>query len=267
MQKKVRNLYYSLSDSMHSLLGRGNPLLPPPELIESIGGGDFDAIGQEFLGHFTRVGGLRADDRVLDIGSGCGRMAVPLMRYISRRGGYWGFEIMPDCVRWCERHIAPKRSNFHFLHADIFNKLYNPGGRFEAGEYVFPYEDDFFDFVFLTSIFTHMLAADVRHYLAEIARVLKPGGRCMASFFVLNEESRSLMKSGAASINFRFELPGCYTSSEETPEAAIAFDENRLRGTIQSAGLRIVEPLHFGSWCGREEHLTYQDIVLAVKET
>ena len=47
----------------------------------------------------------------------------------------------------------------------------------KASEYTFPYEDGEFDVVVLTSVFTHMLPDDVAHYLDEIARVLKPGGR------------------------------------------------------------------------------------------
>src|SRR3954452_5628933 len=61
--------------------GRADPLVPPRRL--HFGGhaeSDFAATGDEFLGHFTRLGGLRASDRVLDIGCGIGRMARPLTR-------------------------------------------------------------------------------------------------------------------------------------------------------------------------------------------
>jgi protein-L-isoaspartate O-methyltransferase len=50
---------------------------PAPESV-FVGDGDYRAIGAEYLGHFVRLGGLKPSDRVLDIGCGIGRMAVPL---------------------------------------------------------------------------------------------------------------------------------------------------------------------------------------------
>ena len=57
----------------------------------------------------------------------------------------------------------------------------------------FPCADNSFDLVFLTSVFTHMFAGDVENYLSEISRVLKPGGKCLITWFLLDEVSR---KSG-----------------------------------------------------------------------
>jgi ubiquinone/menaquinone biosynthesis C-methylase UbiE len=39
----------------------------------------------------------------------------------------------------------------------------------------------------MKSLFTHIRPAEVENYLREMARVLKPGGRCLAAFFMLNE--------------------------------------------------------------------------------
>ena len=51
-----------------------------------------------------------------------------------------------------------------------------------------------------------MVAEEVEHYLSEIARVLKPGGRCLISFFLLNEESLGLIARGKSTIDLRHEL-------------------------------------------------------------
>ena len=69
---------------------------------------------------------------------------------------------MKSQVDWAQRTITARYPNFTFQNADIFNKWYNPGGAFAASEYRFPYDDESFDFIFLTSVFTHMLAPDVR---------------------------------------------------------------------------------------------------------
>jgi SAM-dependent methyltransferase len=247
-------------------LGAPDPLLPPRELIDLVGGGEFRRIGDAWLDHFTRVGGLQPDHRVLDVGCGCGRMAVPLMKYLSAEGGYWGFDITPSAVRWCQRHIGSKRRNFHFSLADIYNKSYRPEGLIPAIEYRFPYQDGLFDFVFLTSVFTHMQPPELNHYLSEIMRVLKPGARCLLSFFLLNAEVWKLPQASAC-LDFKFKLPDCYAIRDDIPEAAVAFEEDYVRRCLSDRGLRIVEPIHFGSWCGRKQFLAFQDIVVAAKET
>src|SRR5690348_5915887 len=72
--------------------------VPPSELC-FVGDGDFRAIGAEFLKRFVRHGGLAPRDRVLDIGSGIGRMALPLTQYLEN-GTYDGIEIVADGVAW-----------------------------------------------------------------------------------------------------------------------------------------------------------------------
>ncbi len=71
-------------------------------------GGEFRATGEEFLTYFIEIGGLRPSDRVLDVGCGVGRMAVPLTRYLSPEGRYEGFDVMANAVEWCQRHITPR---------------------------------------------------------------------------------------------------------------------------------------------------------------
>ena len=154
-------------------------------------------MGQEFLGYFTGLCELQPSDHVLDVGCGVGRMAIPLVDYLGSGGRYEGFEnVADDGTNWCTENISVRYPNFSFAHADIYNARYNPGGSIQSAEFVFPYEDESFDFAFATSVFTHMLPADVEHYLLEIARVLKPTGRTLTTFFLLNEESLRLMAAG-----------------------------------------------------------------------
>jgi ubiquinone/menaquinone biosynthesis C-methylase UbiE len=260
---KVLRLY--LAERVSSCLGNRNSLRPPQKLIDAIAGGDFEAVGNEFLRHFVEIGGLKPDHRVLDIGCGCGRMAVPLMKYLSEKGSYEGFDIVGVAVDWCQRHIAAQDSRFRFQQADVYNKAYNPRGSHQPKEYQFPYPADSFDFVFLTSVFTHMLSADMQHYLSEIARVLKPNGQCMISMFLINPESQALMDAGQSAFRLTIARQDCMILREKRPEEVVGYAETFIRQCFARNNLEIIEPIHFGAWSGRKNHLSAQDIVVARK--
>jgi SAM-dependent methyltransferase len=264
LRLRARQLYYLPLEVRDRLLGRHEPLRPP-RWLRIVGGGDFATVGARFLGHFRRLAGLRPDEAVLDVGCGVGRLALPLTGYLGRGGSYRGFDVVAAAVAWCRRHITPAFPQFRFRHADVYNAAYNPAGRLHAGDFVFPYADRSFDFVFLTSVFTHMRPAEVAHYLGQVARVLRPGGRCLATFFVLDAASRDLMTTPGSLFDFRHDAGGCFTTTPERPEAAVAYAEEDLRALVTGAGLSLREPIWYGGWCGRAGAPEGQDLVLAWK--
>jgi ubiquinone/menaquinone biosynthesis C-methylase UbiE/glycosyltransferase involved in cell wall biosynthesis len=252
-----------IMDFFEKLQGRDD--LTPPRSMIFVGDGDFKEIGEKYKGYFLELGHLKPDDRVLDVGCGIGRMAVPLARFLSPQGEYWGFDIVKKGIKWCRSHIVPKCPNFHFLHCDVYNKVYNPNGIIHAKNYKFPFETNSFDFVFLTSVFTHMLPPDMEHYLSEISRVMKPEGRCLITFFLMTEEARYLIDCGSSTQNFKYEIDGCWTINENAPEAAIAYDQEFILQLFAKYDLKINKPIHYGSWCGRTSFLIGQDIIVATK--
>ena len=253
-------------ESIDWLSGRRGPMFPPRRLRVRVGESDsFNTVGEEFLKYFKELGGLKPNESVLDVGCGIGRMAVALTRYLDK-GSYEGFDILSEGIGWATRNITPKFPNFHFQHVDIYNKSYNPNGNFEAREFSFPYKNDYFDFVLLTSVFTHMLPKDLENYISEISRVMKTGGRCLITFFLLNSESRNLIEAKSSHLDFQYELEGCRIVDESEPERAIAYDEKRIRMLYKKHRLTIVEPIHYGLWSGKKDHLSFQDIMIAEKK-
>ena len=240
---------------------------PTPDEREFVGGGEFEAIGQEFLGHFVTLGGLQSSDSVLDMGCGIGRMALPLVRYLGPYGAYDGFDIARDGVAWCQKHISQRQPRFRFTHVDLRNSVYNRAGRLDPATFRFPYDDASFTFVFATSLFTHLLQDATANYLRELARVLKPDGRALITFFLLNDAARAGLREGTSSQPFAHRVgPYLLTTEAQAPETAVAHDEEWLCGALERAGLKIRRPLSYGSWCGRPEFVSYQDIVIAMKD-
>ena len=260
----VKHLYLGVLDFSDAAARRRN--MTPPRSMNFVGDGDFSAVGIEFRDLFTEYGGLKPEHRVLDVGCGIGRMAVPLTSFLSADGEYQGFDIVRNGIEWCQKNISPRYPNFHFRHIDIHNDDYNPHGVLQASNYKFPYENSSFDFVFLTSVFTHMFPPDMENYLTEISRVLKKKGKCFITFFLMNEESESFIRKNLSTRNFIYEIDGCFTTTMENPEAAIAFPERYIRESFVECGLSIDEPIRHGSWCGRSTFLSYQDILIATKD-
>src|SRR5512132_200266 len=92
------------------LTGKGDPELPPLRM-RFVGMGDFRAIGEELLNLLVHYGSLRRTDRVLDIGCGIGRVAIPLTRYLEPTATYDGFDVVKRGIDWCRSHITPKHPN------------------------------------------------------------------------------------------------------------------------------------------------------------
>lgn len=255
----ARRLLWGPSDFVRRR--REGPLTPPRSLA-FVGAGDFERTGQQFLGYFRELGDLEPGDRVLDVGSGLGRMALPLTSYLDG-GSYAGFDVGREMVKWCQRTITPRWPDFEFTWASVYNGKYNPFGKQSGIEFRFPYEDASFDFAFATSLFTHLLREEAEHYLAETARVLKPGGTCLLTFFLLTPEAEAELAAGRAMMDFRHPIAGGLTTDPAEPEAAVALPVADLRAALDAVGLKVREPIHHGVWSNTPEGLTLQDIVIA----
>jgi SAM-dependent methyltransferase len=207
--------------------------------------------------------GLRPEHRVLDIGSGIGILALSLVGYL--RGGYDGVEIHPEAVTWCQRAITRRHPTFRFHRADLASSAYNPHGLVLASAYRFPFPDQSFDFIFLGSVFTHMLPDPVEHYLHEISRLLAPDGVCVASYFLLNDETRAGVDRGHSFISFGVQHPSglCRLHDATVPDAAIALEETFVRRIHEQVGLRIRD-IRRGRWWSGEAH--DQDLLTVVPD-
>jgi ubiquinone/menaquinone biosynthesis C-methylase UbiE len=112
-----------------------------------------------------RVAELKPGQKVLDAGCGTGTLALAAWRKVRPDGEVTGIDASPEMVEVARRKARKKGSGATFQVAPI-----------EA----LPFEDGSLDVV-LSTLMLHHLPDDLKAKgFAEIARVLKPGGRFVA---------------------------------------------------------------------------------------
>jgi SAM-dependent methyltransferase len=268
-RRAYRTVKAALWDAWDWVRGKRDPLVPPryrryPGWRGAVTG---MVSGRWVLAAFD-AGELTPDGRVLDIGCGPGRIAAQLTRQLEA-GSYEGFDIEPRSIRWCQGRISTRHPSFRFQLADIRNAQYNPTGSQEAHAYSFPYPDREFDLALAASLFTHMRPREIERYVSEAARVLKPGGRLLASYFLLNEDTERQLADSRRKVLGEEQRDGGvpYRSGSgdpSTPEHMIVIFERDIRELYAGAGLE-VESVRYGKWCGRPHaYLGFgQDLVVA----
>jgi ubiquinone/menaquinone biosynthesis C-methylase UbiE len=263
LRRVARRLYFGPIDIWEDITGKRDKLTPPKGKI-FIGPGDFKKMGQTMLKNFIDSG-LKPEHKVLDIGCGIGRIAVPLTSYLNTQGGYNGFDIVKDGISWCQKNISSQFSNFQFKHIDLMNDLYNLETNSLASEFVFPYNDNQFDFIILTSVFTHMQPNDVAQYLAEISRVLKPNGICFATFFIINKHSEKHLNETDTPF-FTYKYNTYYLHDDKVKDANIAYKQDFIDLELEKSNLYI-KTFHQGWWAGlkKEDCINFQDVLIISK--
>lgn len=262
-RRLVRRLFYLPRDVYDSLLNKRPPLVPPRGRIFT-GQGDFVAIGNNFLDLFIRHCGLQPHHHILDVGCGIGRIARPLTAYLNENGSYEGFDIVKDGIEWCQKHYLPF-PHFQFTWMPLLNDLYNLESDHDAANLHFPYDDNSFDLVVLTSVFTHMQAGEVKNYLMEISRVLKKDAYCFATFFLITEDSeKHLDQSNNPFFPYRYEH--YFLHNKQVKNANIAYRHDYALAMIHEAGL-IADQFHPGWWAGnpRDKCMDFQDVLVLKK--
>lgn len=175
--------------------------------------------------------------KILDWGCGCGR----LTRWWNdvETAEVHGCDYNPMLVRWVAENLP-------FVHATT-NKLTPP----------LPYAAGSFDFIYAISVFTHLDDGLSRAWLAEIRRVLRPGGMF---FFTahgvlhrdrLNEVDAQAFDSGKMVVHFA-SIGGTNLCSSYQPRSW-------LETAIQDAGLDLVEVVETHSLSDEQRRHQAQD--------
>ena len=230
----------------------------PWAFVHNVGDGDFQAVGAQLLRNLRDHAGLQPHHRVLDIGCGNGRVAEQLSPFLRATGGYVGFDISRRGIQACRRRFA-RAPHMRFEHLDVWNGEYNASGKVAELDTVFPAADGSIDVAFATSVFTHMRMSGVKRYLAECARVLKPGGRLAFTAFALEPG-----RDHSEVFDFQPFEEASAVIDPRYPERAIGHRRAVIEAAVADAGLRI-ESLLRGAWAPPQEYDGGQDLFVAVR--
>ena len=170
---------------------------------------------------------------------------------------------MPRSIDWSRTEIGNRFPNFRFRLADVRNGLYNERSRRNAERLRFPYHADTFDTAVVESVFQHNRVPVVRHYLGEIGRVLRSGGRCVVTSFLLRRGSVAADQR-ADGLEFVHQVEGAWSASATMPEIGIAFEAEHFERWVAEAGLELAE-FHRGDWHGEGPGMAYQDVIVLEK--
>ncbi|HEV8239393.1 MAG TPA: class I SAM-dependent methyltransferase [Thermoanaerobaculia bacterium] len=207
-------------------MSRTRPPMPPPELRLLVGG-----VGDEHYENPTgeRLWGLprEAFDFVLDWGCGCGRIARKLLLQDPPPRRYLGFDLHRGMVRWCREHLAPCAPGFDFVHQDVRNVGLNPQGEHDV--LPLPVTNHTVSLFVAVSVFTHVLEPAATFYLGELARVLRPGGVAVTSWFLFDKADFPMMQ----------ESQNALFVNAVDPTNAVIYDREWLRRTLREKELAI----------------------------
>jgi SAM-dependent methyltransferase len=170
---------------------------------------------------------------VFDFGCGCGRLARQLMQQHRQPNRYLGIDCHRGMVEWCRTNLGPHAQSFEFRHHDVIHPWMNPDGA--QDHLALPVGDDEVTLFIAWSVFTHLLEQDAEFYLRELARVLKPCGIAVTTWFLFDKRDFPMMQ----------EFQNALMINPVDPTNAVIFDREWLCVLASRFGLvmtRIVPP-------------------------
>lgn len=223
------------------------------------------SLGKEQAEKVIRELTIKANDKILDLGCGCGRIAIHFLDYLNDKGEYIGIDNNKKLLSYCENNIAILKDNFKFKYIDVYNGAYSKEGSISPKEVVFPLEDESVDVVIMHSVFTHMFIGDINAYLKEVHRVLKKGGKLVASLNLSNEFTQNQIKMDNSNLNIKYKVDdNSFTLDKKIPESGFAHNEEKIKELYWKIGF-FIKKIEYGVWASKELTGEFHDYIFSQK--
>ncbi len=213
----------------------------------------------------------KTGNQILDVGCGTGLLGIASEAFISDGGKYIGLDVMQADIQFCQQHYPSPV--FEFIHFDVHNSMYASNQHKELKPW--PLDGQQFDLVTALSVWTHLNETDARFYLKEVKRVLKPKGKAIISFFILDKMYQASLKNRTEELG-RFhrtaQTQWIFDSSAhgsehwrcpswaELPESAIGITSEGLESLCNESGLTVLKK-YLGNW-KEQPGLFFQDVLV-----
>ncbi len=244
-----------------SLVSHPPTLLPPLAMMQTIGSPSqqhYLTNMREYVGDLITEAHLRPSSHILDIGSGCGRVATAFTRYLNEAGVYLGLDVWEDGVKWCKEHITSAHPNFSFETVSATNNYYYSSDSGEANSFGLSFvPSNDFDCIFALSVFTHLKLPDAKQYFDLIGRSLRRNGFAYLTFFVIDEDVHQYVRETGNHSSLSPAGDGMWYAYERQ-DFFSGYELPVLLEQFRKAGLR-VEKHSRGSWAQKPDARLYQD--------
>lgn len=177
---------------------------------------------------FSNMLKLNENSIVLEIGSSSGRSVIGLIEKVGRIRQYIGMDISMNNVNWCNKYIAGKHHFCEFHHMDLWHVLFNPEGTLKVDSHFrLNFDTNYFDLIYIHSVFTNTIDWEIRIFAREYFRLLKPGGTMFLTAFI--EENVPDMT----------ENPENYVMKCTFPQQVMRYEKNYFLKMFTDAGFTV----------------------------
>lgn len=197
-------------------------------------------------------------DKVFELGCGCGRLSLVVSSMLApaQGGAFTGFDIWREGVEWATNNITSLRPHAKFRALGLHD------GYDAKAAYRIDLPDNSHDAFIATSVFTHLRYHAANAYAAEIARILKPGGKGYITFFASKEIWRSF-GMGVEPEEDEYGINYVNVQAEDT-----FVDESHAVDMLESHGLKVLG-VKYGTWRGSKYSYRgtpgFQDVFIVKK--
>lgn len=268
----MRKSYQSHQDALKAVIDAcwalEDEALPPIAFINNIGSdtlAHFKGAMTSFFHEFAARFKLTGSSRVLDIGSGCGRLAIPFSMYLDD-GRYYGVDVWKEGIAWSKANIAPTNPNvsFHLMEAanNYYEDTYDPQVKNDYALGFIP--DKGLDFAFAISVFTHLTPEDSQDYLNELGRTLDDEGAAFLTCFIIDDFFfRHVERTGMHTAVQQQAREGFY-QAYAGQDFFGGYTRRLWEQMLEKAGLRAIS-FELGSWASKPGARVYQDTFVVMR--
>ena len=237
--------------------------LPPLYAMQKIGSDSAAHFQNTMVSFFSEMYHrfqLTPASHVFDLGCGSGRMAYPFAQLIDVSGKYYGADVWQEGIEICQQRFPQQTMSFHTIPAKnnyYFDEFKPDTPNNFTLDFIANTE---LDLIFAISVFTHLIEEDVRAYLHEFKRTLKPHGCAFVTCFIIDQFFMDFVDATNIRPSFKEVAPGHYQAYKGQDFFA-GFTRRKWESLVAEAGLEIIS-LERGNWAQKPGARTYQDILV-----